>query len=152
MVPLSAGVRKPAARRPPAGPGESLTASGLLLRFKEWAERYYVDEDGKPTRTLDNLRLSLRLWRERYGPTPVADFGPVRLAELWEEMIAAGLARTTINSRVGAVKRAGKWAVSRELGGVDKAITARRRRPRTSTCRGTLRSAFRSGWRLCETA
>ncbi len=102
---------------------DGLTVSGLLLRFKEWAEGYYVDADGRPTQALDNLRLSLRLWRERYGPTPVAEFGPVRLADLRGEMIAAGLARSTITARVGAVKRVVKWGVSREL--VDPALLAK---------------------------
>ncbi|MFH5805795.1 tyrosine-type recombinase/integrase [Alienimonas sp. DA493] len=114
---------RPAARRPPAGPDDPLTVSGLLLRFKEWAEGYYIDSDGKPTQTVDNLRLSLRLWRERYGPTPVADFGPVRLSELRDAMIAVGLARKTINARIGAVNRAVKWGVSREL--VDPAVLAK---------------------------
>ena len=110
----------PAARRSAAHAGPP-TVAGLLLRFKEWAEGY--DADGRPTRTLDNLRLNLRLWRERYGPTPAADRGPVRLAELRESMVAAGFARTTINALSGEVKRAVTWGVSREL--VDPPVLAR---------------------------
>ncbi|NNJ26796.1 tyrosine-type recombinase/integrase [Alienimonas chondri] len=122
-APAPADVQTPAACRPPASSDGVLTVSGLLLRFKEWAEKYYVDADSRPTPTLDNLRLNVRLWRERYGPTPVAEFGPVRLSDLREEMITAGLARTTIAARIGAVKRVVKWGVSREL--VDPALLAK---------------------------
>ncbi len=112
--------RRPAAPRPATGP---LTVSGLVLRYKEWVESCYVDEQGNPTRTVDNIRLSLRPWRRRYGSTPVAEFGPVLLAELRESMIEDSLVRDLINARIGEVKRAVKWAVSREL--VDPTVLAK---------------------------
>ena len=100
---------------PPAGPDRLLAVSGLLLQFKEWAESYYVGPDGTPTREVDNLRLGLRRWRRMFGQMPAAAFGPVLLAEIRDAIIADGLARGTINKRIGAILRCVRWGVGREL-------------------------------------
>lgn len=96
--------------------GGPLTVAGLILAFKRWAEEQHVGPDGEPTGYLENLRLGLRLWRERYGLTPVEQFGGRQLAELREAMIAKGWARkNTIGKRVNMVRQVVRWGVSRDL-------------------------------------
>jgi integrase len=107
---LAAGRRLP---HPPAGDG--LTVNGLLLAYWCWAEKTYCDEDGTPTRELANLKDALRPLRKLYGNTEAACFGPLALRTVREDMIAAGLCRRTINTRVGRLKRVFRWGVSYEL-------------------------------------
>lgn len=96
-------------------PSAALTVSVAVIRFSKWAEQRYRDPDGNPTRTADNLKAALRPLRRLYGALPVAEFGPARLYELQARMVAEGLSRTTVNSRIGHVRRFFRWLVGREL-------------------------------------
>jgi hypothetical protein len=58
---------------------------------------------------------ALRLLRRAYGTTPAASFGPVALKSVRKAMIDSGLARNTVNARVGKIRRMFKWAVADEL-------------------------------------
>jgi hypothetical protein len=98
----------PGRRRPGAGGG--LTVNELILAYWRWAETTCRDGDGAPTRELDNLRDALRPLRKLYGDTEAAAFGPLALRTVREDMIAAGLCRRTINTRVGRLKRVFRWA------------------------------------------
>lgn len=105
-----------AGRRLPAGTaGDGLTINELLLSYWRWAEKTYRDGDGAPTRELDNLKDALRPLRKLYGDADAARFGPMALRTVREDMIAAGLCRRTINTRIGRLKRVFRWAVSYEL-------------------------------------
>jgi integrase len=92
-----------------------MTVNELLLAYWRWAEKNYRDADGKPTRELGNLKDALRPLRKLYGDTEAAKFGPMALRTVHEDMIASGLCRRTINTRVGRLKRVFRWAVSYEL-------------------------------------
>ena len=108
----------PAARRAaaedPAVAGP-LTVTGLVARYRDHLESTHVGPDGKLTRHVDNARLGLRPWRRAYGHLPVGEFGPLKLAELRDALIAGGLARRTVQQRVGFVVGCVRWGVSREL-------------------------------------
>jgi integrase len=45
----------------------------------------------------------------------VRDFGPLALKAIQQEMVAAGLSRGVINSRIGKIKRFFRWIVSEQL-------------------------------------
>ncbi len=94
--------------------GPDLTVDELILRYWDFARGYYV-RDGQPARELDNIKDALRHLRRAYGTTPAAAFGPVALKAVRKAMIDAGLARNTVNARVGKVRRMFKWAVADEL-------------------------------------
>ncbi len=47
----------------------AITVAELLLAFVEHAKRYYVDQDGKPTKELLVLRYAIRPVRELYAQT-----------------------------------------------------------------------------------
>ncbi len=113
-----------AAKLREAGDDGPLTVAGLLLAFKSWAEGYHVGPNGQPTRYLDDLRLGLRLWRERYGLVPVEEFGGRQLRELREAMIAKGWSRkNTIGKRINMVRGVVRWGVSCDL--VEPSVLAR---------------------------
>ena len=87
----------------------------LILAFWRHAEKHYRHEDGTPTSELNDYKLSLRPLRELYGPTPAADFSPLKLKAVRQRMIDADLCRGVTNQRVGRIVRMFKWAVSEEI-------------------------------------
>jgi integrase len=99
---------------PGAGATPGLTVDGLILRYWDFARGYYV-RDGRPARELDNIKDALRHLRRAYGPTPAASFGPLALKAVRAAMVDAGLARNTVNARLGKIRRLFKWAVADEL-------------------------------------
>jgi integrase len=64
---------------------------------------------------LERIAYAIKPLKELYGTTPAADFGPLALKVVRQKLIDAKLCRTTINQRVGCIKRIFKWAASEEL-------------------------------------
>lgn len=112
-----------------------LAVAELIAQFME--ERvipYYVDPITKqPTGEQENFRCAMRPLNRLFGDLPVKEFGPLCLVAVqkamadgsWlssEEREAAkkagrriGLARATINARIGRLKLMFGWAVSLQL-------------------------------------
>jgi len=99
---------------PMAGDGGDLTIVEMLARYKKFAVQHYR-KDGVVTREWENIQDAMEPLRRLYGRTPVRDFGPLALKAIQQEMIASGLSRGVINSRVGKLKRIFRWAVSEQL-------------------------------------
>ena len=100
----------------PAGRGaRDPTVDEVILAFWRHAESTTAAPDGTPTGELANFRDSLRPLRRLYGGTPAAGFGPLAFKAVRQAMIDAGLARTTINQRIGRIVHVFKWAVAEEL-------------------------------------
>jgi integrase len=100
---------------PAGGAAPPLTVNELILAFWQHAEKYYRHPDGAPTGEADNFRYALRPLRLMYGHAPAAEFGPLALRAVREEMIRSGLSRAVINDRVKRVRRAFRWAASMQL-------------------------------------
>ncbi|MFO0905830.1 MAG: site-specific integrase [Pirellulales bacterium] len=98
----------------PAPPMAELTIVELMVQFWRHAQRHYV-KNGQPTDEQSGIRLALRPLRELYGTTPAAAFGPLKLKAVREQMVAQGLARTTINQNIGRIRRMFRWGASEEL-------------------------------------
>jgi integrase len=93
-----------------------LTVAGLILHFWERHVRcYYRHPDGSATSEQADYRLSLRPLRALFGPLPAAEFSPLKLKAVRQQMIDADVSRGVINQRVGRIKRMYKWAVAEEL-------------------------------------
>ena len=107
--------RDPAARFGDGPADDRLTVSGLVVAYVRHAGEYHREPDGTHSAEATRVRLSLRPVVELFGLTPVDEFGPVRLGQVRDAMVASGLARTTVNDRVKAVRRMFKWGVAREL-------------------------------------
>lgn len=102
-------------RRPPTAQSD-LTILELANRYRKFAESYYV-KNGKQTGTMHGVRVAIRFLRENYGPTRVADFGPLALKALQMRMVEAGHCRRYANSNIDRIRRIFKWAVAEELVG-----------------------------------
>ena len=103
------------ARRPAPISADERPATIAELAAEYWAHavRYYR-RDGRPTTEVGLIRLALRPLAALYGDLPVAEFGPLKLKAVRQRMIAAGLARTTINGHVGRIRRLFAWATENE--------------------------------------
>jgi integrase len=99
----------------PDGARPPLTVNELILSFWRWAESHYRRDDGTSTNELGEYRYTLRPLRALYGPTPAAEFSPLKLKAVRQRMIGAGWCRNLINKRVARIARMYKWAVSEEL-------------------------------------
>jgi hypothetical protein len=58
----------------------------MLLRYWQWAEAYYRDEDGNPMRELDNLKDALRPLRQLYPHKLAGEFRPMDLRAVQEHI------------------------------------------------------------------
>lgn len=84
--------------------------------FLKWCSREYRDARGNVSREVVNIRLALKpLVVGEVGALPAAQFGAKALMQFRDGLIRAGLARKTINQRVGIVRRAFRHAVKEEI-------------------------------------
>ena len=84
--------------------------ASLTARYLHYADGYYTH--GKEPQ---NIRYSLKPLTASYSCLPVEEFGPLKLIDLLDHMIALGWSRKLINQRMGRIKRMFKWAVSRQM-------------------------------------
>ena len=106
------GVRSTA---PPANSAPlGMTVSQVLLKYQEFAREYY-SHDGEPTKEFVEMGLALKPVRVLYSDLLAAEFGPLKLQAVRQQMIDQGLSRGVVNNRINRVKRFFKWAVSQEL-------------------------------------
>ena len=101
-------------------PKQSAEAAGpsvneVLLGYWRFAEGYYPSGNGNPKGELERIAYAMKPLKELYGTTLSAEFGPLALKAVRLKMIESGLCRTTVNQRVGCIKRIFKWAASEEL-------------------------------------
>ncbi len=110
-----------------------LSIAELLLAYKIHTDAYYKNSYSER----EKIKLSVRPFREMYGLTPAAAFGPLALKAVrdcllqpakravpirdtagnktGERTVEYVLARRTVNQRIDIVKRLFAWAVESEL-------------------------------------
>lgn len=96
-------------------PQRGLSVCRLAKLFLEHCETYYVDAEGNPTGEFFSMERTMKLLKQHYGRSRAAEFGPLKLKRLREEMIKLDWCRKTINHYVSRVKQAFKWGVENEL-------------------------------------
>ncbi|MBA4104971.1 MAG: site-specific integrase [Pirellula sp.] len=101
-------------RQPLVTDDDGLTVTELIARYWKFAEGHYV-KDGKPTGEIGALRAAYKPLRELYGPTPAAEFGPIRLEALRGKMVGVGWSRGNVNSAINRVRRLFRWGVRKQL-------------------------------------
>lgn len=102
----------------PAKLASSPTVAEAILAYRKFALQHYR-RDGKATREAETVGDAVRFVRKLFAQTPLAEFGPVRFKAVRQSMIDAGHARTTINGRMGRVRRWARWCVENELAPAD---------------------------------
>ena len=79
------------------------TVVELCARFLSHAETYYRKPSGEQTTQVGNYTDAVRLLKRLYGRCKVSEFSVVALKAIRVDLIASGLARTTINQRIGLI-------------------------------------------------
>jgi integrase len=92
-----------------------------VLRFQEHARTYYT-RDGIPTGEHVTIRNALRPLTKRFGEIPVTEFGPKKLKQLREDMIALDRTRYYVNEATSIIKRCFNWCASEELVPAEMAV------------------------------
>jgi len=86
----------------------------LVLAYLQFAKTYYI-KNGRPSGEIPNLKDAVKPLVLMHGHVPVAEFSPMSLKAVREEMIKANLSRGVINGRVNRIRRVFKWGVENEL-------------------------------------
>ena len=111
------GVWQSNGRRLPRSAGElsGLTVSELILRYWEHHVSKFYTKNGRPTREQETIKQALRPLRDLLGNALAADFSPLKLKAVRENMISRGWCRSHVNKQTSRVKRLFKWAVEHEI-------------------------------------
>lgn len=92
-----------------------LSIPRLCKQYLAFAHSYYRTRDGKPAKEAVAIAYALRPLRKMFRRLPVTEFGPRKLKEVRDSMIALGWSRGHINKQIGRIKRMFKWAASNEM-------------------------------------
>src|SRR5712692_8941516 len=100
---------------------DSVTVAKIIEGYWQHAQGYYRRQDGTQTNEVAQMRYALRPLNHLYGPTLMAEFGPLALKAVRQLMIDGyrhpkfgpqeRLCRTNINARIKRICRMVKWAV-----------------------------------------
>ncbi|TWT40140.1 tyrosine-type recombinase/integrase [Botrimarina hoheduenensis] len=105
----------PSRRLPdPLPEASKLTVRQLADRYIKHAEGYYL-KNGVPTSEPGLVANALGRVTKFFADLPAEQFGPLCLEQVRDAMVEDRLKRTTINGFMGRIRRAFKWAASREL-------------------------------------
>jgi integrase len=101
-------------RRLPDRKGASDSPDGMLL--KELILGYFSHlAPALPDIEVDKLSRGLKPARQLFGETKASEFGPLRYKAVRASMVDAGLCISTINHRMGVIRRMIAWGVESEL-------------------------------------
>lgn len=94
---------------PPQQPDCGLLIAQLGIEWLRHCRDYYAVEE------FTHHRIAFALCVELFGGERCVDFGPVKLEKVRDRMVARGWKRNHVNSAVHKLRRAFKWAASREM-------------------------------------
>ena len=95
---------------------KQVTIVELIAAYTAHVEATYKRPDGSPSqRSIDNISLAMVFPKSVYGATRAVEFGPLALRACIAHWVNSGLRRTTVNKRLGDLKRCFKWATSMEM-------------------------------------
>lgn len=98
--------------RTPAAAGPSPIVAEVLSAFMRHAMAYYRSPTGEPTGKARNFADAIKPLHRLYDDLPAKDFTAGELKAVRGAMVADGLARKTINTRVNRLRRIWKWAAA----------------------------------------
>ena len=89
----------------------NLTIVELCALYLDHAQGYYR-KNGRPTRTLDQVKRAIKVLKQFYGDRPAVAFGPKNLLAIQGNLADAGRTRSYVNKLVSEIKRLFKWGVT----------------------------------------
>lgn len=99
---------------PHTAPVSQITVVELAAAYLDFAKGYY-QKNGRPTDTLDGIKVAIRAVKGLYGHERMATFSPICLLAIQQELAGTGVTRGYVNKQVAWIKRMFKWGVSRAL-------------------------------------
>lgn len=94
--------------RPPE-PESDLLIAQLGIAWLRHCREYYAIEE------FTHCRISFTICAMLYGTERCVDFGPLKLEKVRDAMVAKGWKRQHVNNAVHKLRRAFRWAASREM-------------------------------------
>jgi len=91
------------------------TLASAVDQYFAYADLYYRRSDRTPSGEAANVRKGLRDILDHHGKMPMDDLSYDLVLASRERMIEKGLARKTINARLGTMKRFAAWALGERL-------------------------------------
>src|SRR5207237_933097 len=88
-----------------------VTVAEALVRYTKFVVGYYVNPDGTPTGTADDIKITLGYMRRLFGPVPLSDFGIPEFKAVRQAMIDDGRVRTQVNRRARQARAFIRWCV-----------------------------------------
>jgi len=82
----------------------------VMAAYQRFAKGYYAGSG-----EFDNMIRALGPLKATYGRLPVAEFSPLKLKAVRQQLIDSGLCRNEVNQRTGRIKRFIAWGVENEL-------------------------------------
>jgi integrase len=101
--------RRLASRRVAAGKADDMLLKELILGYVSYLAPTL------PGVEVEKLKRALKPVRELFGETVASGFGPVRYKAVRAKMVGSGLCISTINYRLGAIRRMVAWGVENEM-------------------------------------
>ena len=92
----------------------TLRVDELALKYLQHAKKHYR-KNGQETSEVVAVRGCLRIMVAVAGRLRARDFGPLKLQEVRNAMIAEGWRRKSINKQVGRLRGCFRWGVQQEL-------------------------------------
>jgi len=87
------------------------TVEAVCAAYCAFAVTYYKRPDGSPTSEVANVTTGVRLFREMFGTASVCELRHADMLVWRDALVRSGVARVTVNRRIGIVKRMWKWAL-----------------------------------------
>lgn len=93
---------------------DDLRICELVDAYLTFAETYYV-KGGRATGELANMTAAVSPLVRLFADEPTAEFGPMKLKRVREEMVGNDVSRGVVNARTNRIRRVFKWGVENEL-------------------------------------
>lgn len=93
---------------------EGFSVAELSARYLIWAKAYYV-KNGRPTRSIERVKVALRALLANYADVDVSEFGPLSLLAVQQSLVDTGIGRTYVNDLIFVIRHAFKFGVRMQL-------------------------------------
>jgi integrase len=99
----------------PTSVAADLTVAEALVRYTEYIDRYYVNPDGTPTGTADDIKITLGYIRRLFAHLFLREFDVRCFKAVRQALVDDGRVRNQVNRRAGMVRSFIRWCVAEEL-------------------------------------